>query len=88
MLICMRTTLNLDDHLVARLKREALTRRTTLTRLIEDAIRQSLEPRPAVAPPHEFHLFAGAQALAVDIADRNALEDWLEGDHARARFRP
>ena len=78
MLICMRTTLNIDDHLMLRLKREAIARRTTLTQLISEALARGLEARPAPAEPYHFHIFADAPPLPVDIADRNALEDWLD----------
>jgi len=39
MLICMRTTLNLNDDLVRDAKRLAAERGTTLTALMEDALR-------------------------------------------------
>jgi hypothetical protein len=39
MLICMRTTLNLDDHLLIEAKRLAAERGTTLTAVMEDALR-------------------------------------------------
>jgi hypothetical protein len=43
----MRTTLNLDDELVMQAKIVALRRRTTLSRLIEDALRDVVaEPEP------------------------------------------
>jgi hypothetical protein len=42
MLICMRTTLNLDDELAAAAKAEASRRGTTVTSLIEDGLRRVL----------------------------------------------
>jgi hypothetical protein len=36
---CMRTTLNLDDHLLIAAKRLAAERGTTLTAVMEDALR-------------------------------------------------
>ena len=39
----MRTTLNLDDGLVMQAKILAIRRRTTLSRLIEDALREAVE---------------------------------------------
>jgi hypothetical protein len=38
----MRTTLNLEDQLVREAKLVALRRRTTLSRLIEEALRQTI----------------------------------------------
>jgi len=45
MLICMRTTLNLDDELAAAAKAEAARRGTTVTSLIEDGLRRVLDER-------------------------------------------
>lgn len=46
----MRTTLNLDDHLLADAKRLAAERGTTLTAVMEDAlrivVRRAEKPRP------------------------------------------
>ena len=46
--ICMRTTLNLPDELVARAKSIALTEKTTLTALIVDGL--AMRIRDAVSP--------------------------------------
>ena len=55
MLICMRTTLNLDDALVSKARLVAVTRRLTLTALIEEGLRIALlhyaEPRGPVVLP-------------------------------------
>ena len=40
----MRTTIRLDDELLTRAKRAALERGTTLTAVIEDALRRALAP--------------------------------------------
>lgn len=45
MLICMRTTLNLDDALAAAAKREAARQGTTLTSLLEEGLRTVLAQR-------------------------------------------
>jgi hypothetical protein len=45
----MRTTINLPDELLARLKREAVRSRTTVTALIERALRRSLQKETARA---------------------------------------
>jgi hypothetical protein len=39
MFLCMRTTLDLDDHLLKEAKRLAAERGTTLTAVMEDALR-------------------------------------------------
>jgi len=81
MLSCiMRTTLNLDDHLLRSAKKEAAERGVTLTSLIEDALRATLAPRPA---PPDFRLrlpvVRGRREPAIDVSDRDALYDVLEG---------
>ena len=42
----MRTTLNLDDELVIRAKVRAAEQRTTLTAVVEAALRAALDERP------------------------------------------
>jgi hypothetical protein len=42
----MRTTLNIDDDLMVRAKIRAAERRTTLTAIIEDALRDALHSEP------------------------------------------
>jgi len=50
MVICMRTTLNLDDELLRDAKRLAAERGTTLTAVMEDALRIAVrrveKPKP------------------------------------------
>jgi hypothetical protein len=79
MLICMRTTLNLDDALVRAAKQEAVTRGVTLTRIIEEALRAQLAPKP---PRERFQLdfpvVDGRRPPDVDISDREALYDAME----------
>jgi hypothetical protein len=77
MLICMRTTLNIDDSVMKRLKQEAARRGTTMSELMESALRLLLreERRHIELPPiPTFHL--GGEL--VDIADRDALYDAME----------
>jgi metal-responsive CopG/Arc/MetJ family transcriptional regulator len=45
MLLCMRTTIDIDDDLFLELKRVAAEKRQSLKALIEDAIRSSLSRR-------------------------------------------
>jgi hypothetical protein len=45
----MRTTIRLDDELLTLAKRAALERGTTLTALVEDALRRALAPTPALS---------------------------------------
>lgn len=79
MLICMRTTLNLNDELVRLAKRRALETGTTLTAVIEDALRAHVR-RPEQGQPVEFHwtVVAGGVRPGVDLDDRDALYDLME----------
>jgi hypothetical protein len=70
----MKTTLNIDDTVVAQLKREALRQGRTMSDLVETALRtlfreqrrhNTLEPLPT---------FRSGGAL-VDLANRDALYD-------------
>jgi hypothetical protein len=75
----MRTTLNLDDDLVRAAKQEAATRGVTLTRVIEEALRAELTPRPARGEFRlDFPVVRGRRPPQVDISDRDALYDAME----------
>lgn len=74
----MKTTLNIDDTVMAELKREAVRQGRTMSELVETALRlllRSQKKRTAIPPLPTFH---GGGEL-VDIADRNALYDAMEG---------
>ncbi|MBI3928728.1 MAG: CopG family transcriptional regulator [Armatimonadetes bacterium] len=51
----MRTTITIDDHLLEELKKRAARAGTTVSRLIEDAVRSTLGPSQA-APKRDFRL--------------------------------
>jgi hypothetical protein len=76
--IHMKTTLVIDDGTFKRLKRAAAQQGTTLSALVEAALRQFLARReaPAALPP--LPSFDGGGAL-VDLADREALYQAMEG---------
>lgn len=80
MLICMRTTLVIEDRLLAAAKREAATRGITLSALVSDALREALRAiPPAVAPRFEMVTFAPRSKIVrhepADFADALAAED-------------
>jgi hypothetical protein len=84
MLICMRTTLDLDDALIRAAKREAVTRGVTLTRIIEEALRAELTPRPARGGFRlDFPVVSGRRPPEVDISDRDDLYDAMEEGSGR-----
>jgi len=76
----MRTTLDLEDTLLSRARRKAAERQTTLTRVIEEALRHYLIPRPAAATSvrGRWKTVAGTARPEVDIADRDRLYDAME----------
>lgn len=80
--MAVKTTLNLDERLLARAKALALREGTTLTALVEDSLRARLAPRSRSGTPGEFDLptVKGTAPPNVDIADREALFDLLDED--------
>jgi hypothetical protein len=78
MVIHMKTTLNIDDAVMARLRREAARTGRTMSELVEMALRQLLQRRPAATVLPELPTFRSGGAL-VDLADRGALYQAMEG---------
>jgi hypothetical protein len=77
MVIHMKTTLNIDDTVMAQLKREARQGRT-MSDLVETALRnlfQSSRKKPGDLPPLPVFHSGGAR---VDISDRDALYQAME----------
>ena len=77
----MKTTLNIDDSVMARLREEAARSNRTMSELVESALRLLLESRPAedsgtLAPLPGFH---GGRPEP-DVADREALYQAMEED--------
>jgi hypothetical protein len=77
----MRTTLNLDDRLVAAAKRYAAREGSTLTAVIDAALRQFLAPsrRPSRSFRLDLKVRSTTALPGVDLEDRNALYDLMEG---------
>jgi hypothetical protein len=78
MVIHMKTTLTIDDSVMARLRREAARSGRTMSELVEVALRRLLQAKPDAVPPSPLPSFDGGGAL-VDIADREALYHAMEG---------
>ncbi len=80
MLICMRTTLQLDDELVVQAKISAARSGRTLSQVIEDALRQALAARAettrqrASVPTSPGRVVPGA-----DLDDNAGLLDLMDG---------
>lgn len=75
----MRTTLDLNDQLVRRAKKLAAERGTTLTSLIEDALREKLARKAPPTRRRKLHSF-GADGLraGVELKSTAALLDLLD----------
>jgi plasmid stability protein len=74
----MKTTLNIDDTVMARLRREAARSGRTMSALVEEALRNLLAKRPESKALPPLPSFESGGAL-VDIADRDTLYRAMEG---------
>jgi hypothetical protein len=83
----MRTTISLDERLLAQLKRRAAEQGTSVSRLVEQAVRLFVRtPRtPAESPPFELITFGtGGRFSRLNIDKTSAL---IEADDLE-RFAP
>ena len=82
----MRTTIRLDDDVLARAKRAALERGTTLTAVIEDALRRALAPEAKQRrSPLSLPTFRGdGLQPGVDLDDTASLLDLMDERNARS----
>ncbi len=79
MVFCMKTTMNLDNELVRQLKLTAAHRGTTVTALVEEAVRASLlDPPTQPAYKLDLPIVRGARLPAIDPGDRQAQHDFME----------
>jgi hypothetical protein len=80
----MRTTLNLNDELLIEAKEVAARNRTTLTAVIEDALRDKLRGTEDAGqlPPLELPVsrMPGGVRPGVDLDDTAALLDLVEAE--------
>ena len=79
----MKTTLDLDDRLLARAKALAARERTSLTTLIEEGLRLRLRSRPATrgaAAPLPVYPGHGGLAAGVDSLSNRSLADAADDD--------
>lgn len=77
----MRTTVRLDDNLLAAAKQRAAAEHRTLTSLIEDALRRMLARAPAKSSERfVVRSFGGRGTLpGVDLDDSAGLRDLMDG---------
>ena len=81
MLICMRTTLDLDDGLMKAVKRLAADTGRTMTAIVEDSLRAALAVRPGTRRRTSWTWVTvkGKVRPGVDVTDRDRLYDVMEG---------
>ena len=87
MLLCMRTTIQLDDQLLLEAKQYAAQTGRTLKAVIEDALREALArtevTRPQTRVPLKTFKGRGVQS-GVDLDDTSSLLDLMERDSGPA----
>jgi hypothetical protein len=74
----MKTTLNIDDTVMAQLKREAARQGRTMSELVETALRMQFQSRRKREDLPPLPTFRSGGTL-VDVADRDALYQAMEG---------
>lgn len=84
----MRTTMAVDDHLLAAAKRRARERSQTLGQVVEDALRRELA-EPAIGEPVEVPVFRGGDGPlpGVDLRSNRALREVLDRGAGMAELR-
>ena len=83
MLLCMRTTIKLDDAVFRAYKQRAADRGTTFAKEVEDALRADLQSRRELTEqePFETRVFDGDGSPAlIDINDNRALQELMDED--------
>jgi plasmid stability protein len=75
----MKTTLNIDDQVMTRLKAEAARQGRTMSEMVETALRRALEPDRTRTPLRPLPTFHGGREM-VDISNRDALYRLMEED--------
>lgn len=78
MVIWMKTTLNINESVMSRLKQEAARRGCTMSELMESALRLLLTAKEIPSPIPPLPSFKSGGPL-VEIADRDALYEAMEG---------
>lgn len=78
-----KTTLNIDDSVMRELKREAARQGKTMSELVETALRQLLQPKTKREKQRQLPPLPTYDAgpPLVDVADRNALYEAMEGPY-------
>jgi hypothetical protein len=78
MVFQVKTTLNIDERLMAKVKQEAARQGRTMTEFIESALRLALQSRRGKARLTPLPTFRGG-SFRTNVADNDALQDLMEG---------
>jgi hypothetical protein len=81
----MKTTLNIDDAVMAELEREAARQGRTMSDMVETALRLMLRESKAPVPFDPLPTFNSG--MLVDISDRDALYNAMDEKDALYRTR-
>ncbi|MEQ1930041.1 MAG: CopG family transcriptional regulator [Parvularculaceae bacterium] len=82
----MKTTLDIDDTVIRELKREAARQDKTMSEIVETALLLLLQQKTRNDRLPRLPTFDGGVPL-VDIADRDALYEAMEGPFPLALYR-
>ena len=84
MLRCVRTTIRIDDALLAEAKLRAAQSGRTLNAIVEDALREAFARREAIDVERpELPVFHGSRLMAgVDLDDSASLVELMEQQEA------
>ena len=80
-ILCMRTTIRIDDNLLTLAKKAALESKSTLTAIIEDALREKLFRKEVKSDSEKVRIitFKGKGLLSgVDLDDSSSLLELME----------
>lgn len=81
MLLCMRTTMDINDELLKAAKAYAARRSITLKAVVEQALRDKLTGGRQRRAPAPIPVFSGRGLQpGVDLTDNAGLEDLLDAD--------
>lgn len=75
----VRTTVSIDDELLAAARRRAAERGQTLGQVVEDALRHELVRRPRDLPPLPVLEGTGGLRPGVDLSSNRAIAELLDG---------
>jgi Ribbon-helix-helix protein, copG family len=74
----MKTTLNIDDKIMKRLKQESVKQGRTMSELLESALRAMFQSHKSRKDLPSLPVFEGGTPR-VNVANREALEDFMDG---------